>query len=269
MRLFRLALTLGLTLGLELGLNLGLPASPLAAAQSAVSAISPELARLLAATDPFASAASEVRLELAFAGASGAEVPLEIWRRGEDRALIRFLAPKEAGKFVLRRGSEVWLIAPGAKAPVKMSAALAPAGGAALDELLALRIARDYRAVGAVEGSGVVTFELEGLRPDVAPPRVRWVVDRARRLPLRAEFRTAENRARRMVEFKSWRDEKKLVPAEIVAKDLLRGGAPLTVRIRALEARAVPEALFDLADGSARKALPPVPVAGAIETKTP
>ena len=225
--------------------------------------MTPALARLLAASDPFAAAPAELRLELSFVGANGAEVPLEIWRRGDDLALVRFLAERDLGKYVVRRGKEAWLLAPGAKNPVRMSPALAPAGGAALDELLSLRLARDYRAVSAEESRGVVTFELEALAPGVEPPRVRWAVDRARGLPLRAEFRTAEDRPRRLVEFKSWQDERKRVPAEIVAKDLLRTGSALTVRIRALEGRAVPQALFDLQDASAREALPPPPAPAA------
>lgn len=236
-------------------------AAPAAAPVSA--AVTPELARLLAASDPFAAAPAELRLELSFVGANGAEVPLEIWRRGDDLALVRFLAPRDLGKYVLRRGKEAWLLAPGAKNPVRMSPALAPAGGAALEELLALRLARDYRPVAAEESRGVVTFDLEANAAGIDPPRVRWAVDRARGLPLRAEFRTADGRTRRLVEFKSWRDVKRRVPAEIVAKDVLRGGAPLTVRIRALEGRAVPETLFDLKDGTARKALPPPPAAAA------
>jgi hypothetical protein len=229
----------------------------IAAAVPAVGEVGAADARLLAASDPFAAAPSELRLELTFVGANGAEVPLEIWRKGDDQALVRFLAPKDAGKFVLRHGREAWLLAPGAKEPVKMAPALAPAGGAALDELLSLRLARDYVAATAVESGGVVTFDLEAARPDVDPPRVRWAVDRERGLPLRAEFRTAEGRVRRMIEFRSWRDEDRRIPGELVAKDLLRAGAPLVVRIVALEAREVPDALFDLRDPTARRALPP------------
>jgi hypothetical protein len=219
-------------------------------------ALSPALERLLAASDPFAAAPAELRLTLVFEGANGARVPLEIWRKGDDLALVRFLAPRDLGKFVLRRGDQAWLLAPGAKNPVRLSPALAPAAGAALDELLGLRLARDYRATDAREENGVVTFDLEAARAGVEPPRVRWVVDRERRLPLRAEFRAADGKVRRLVEFKSWRDPKQLVPEQIVAKDVLRG-APLTVWIGRLEARAVPGALFDLADGSARRSLPP------------
>ena len=229
------------------------PAVPAAAGAE----VTAEQSRLLAASDPFAAAPAELRLELVFVGANGAEVPLEIWRRGDELALVRFLAPKDVGKFVLRRGKEAWLLAPGAKSPVKMAPALAPAGGAALDELLSLRLARDYRATAAAESGGVVTYELEAVRAGIDPPRVRWAVDRARRLPLRAEFRTADDKVRRLVEFKSWRDAEQRIPGELVAKDLLRAGSPLVVRILALEGREVPEALFDLADAAARKALPP------------
>lgn len=237
---------------LPLALVATLGAAPLPAAETA---LAPDLARLLARSDPFAAAPAELRLELSFVGANGAEVPLEIWRRGDDRALVRFLAEKDRGKYVLRRGAEVWLLTPGAKEPVKMSPALAPAGGAALDELLGLRLAEDYLAVAASEASGVVTFDLVARGADVDPPKVRWVVGRTKGLPLRAEFRDAEDRVRRLVEFVAWKDEAKRVPAEIVAKEVGRG-TPLTVRIHALEPRAVPEAIFDPADRAAREALP-------------
>lgn len=231
-------------------------AAGLAAAEAGP--LSPDLARLLARSDPFAAAPAELRLELSFVGANGAEVPLEIWRKGDERALVRFLAEKDRGKYVLRRGTEVWLITPGAKEPVKMSPALAPAGGAALDELLGLRLSDDYRAVAVSEASGVVTYDLEGTRAEVDPPKVRWVVGRTKGLPLRAEFRDAQDRVRRLVEFTAWSDETKRVPAEIVAKEVGRG-TPLTVRIHALEPRAVPEAIFEPADRAARDALPPPP----------
>lgn len=229
-----------------------------ASLEAAEAALAPDLARLLARSDPFAAAPAELRLELSFVGANGAEVPLEIWRKGDDRALVRFLAEKDRGKYVLRRGAEVWLLTPGAKEPVKMSPALAPAGGAALDELLGLRLSEDYRAVAVSEASGVVTFDLVGNSADVDPPKVRWVVGRTKGLPLRAEFRDAQDRVRRLVEFTTWRDEAKRVPAEIVAKEVGRG-TPLTVRIHALEPRTVPDAIFDPADRAARDALPPPP----------
>lgn len=219
-----------------------------------------EQVRLLAASDPFAAAPREMRVELRFsAGASDAQVPIELWRKGDSLALVRFLAPKDLGKFVLRRDGAFYFLSPGTKAPVKLAPALAPAGGAALDDLLAVRPSLDYTIEASDAVGELVTFDLVAKPGAAGAPRVRWVVDRRDRRPVRAEFRDAANRVTRLVEFKAWHPLRRLEPATIVAKDLARGGRPLTVEFVAIEARTVPEALFDLTDAAARRALPPLP----------
>lgn len=245
-----------------------------ASAANAASA-SPADVKLLAATDLFASAPAELRLELVFrSGASGAKVPIELWRKGDQLALVRFLAPKDRGKFVVRREGSFWFLAPGAKKPVKLAPALAPSGGSALDDLLSVRPSRDYSIAAVEDVRGLVTFDLvlkdapvpagrrpaEISAPTVAPShpaKLRWVADRAQRVPVRAEFRTVDDKVTRLVEFKSWKNAAKLVPERLIAKDVARGGQPLEVEFVALEARPVDAKLFDLDDGAARAALPP------------
>lgn len=245
--------------------------------------------RLLAATDLFASAPPELRIELVFSsGAAGAKVPIELWRKGDQLALVRFLAPKDRGKFVIRREGSFWFLSPGAKKPVKLAPALAPSGGSALDDLLSVRPSRDYTIAAVEEVRGLVTFDLilkeapapagqrpaEGAATNRAPSRpvrLRWVADRAKRLPVRAEFRTADDKVARLVEFKSWKsaaglDSRRLQPERLVAKDVARGGQALDVEFVALEARPVDAKLFDLDDSSARAALPP-PAAPAVSPK--
>lgn len=226
----------------------------LALGGSAFAAESPEA--LLAASDLFARAPAELRLELEV-GAEGAaaRVPLEIWRGGPEQALVRFLAPQERGKFVLRLGAETYFLAPGASRPVKLGAAFRLQGGAALDELLGLALARDYRIAGSASAGGVTTFDLEAKSATAAYPKVRWAVDAARRRPLRAELRTSAGKALRVIEFRSWLDEKKLVPGEVAIADLVRGGK-LVATFRAYDPRPVPDALFALDDDTARAALP-------------
>jgi hypothetical protein len=222
----------------------------------------PELTRLLAASDPFAAAPAEMRVTLRFSTAtSGAQVPIELWRRGDELALVRFLAPKDRGKFVVRREGAFFFLAPGARHPVRLAPMLAPAGGAALDELLRVRPSRDYEIAGTSEEAGLVTFDLVAKPGAPGADKVRWVVNRARRLPVRAEFRRADDRVERLVEFKAWKPNARLTPERIVAKEVARGGVPLEVEFLAFETRPVPEALFDLSDGAARAALPP-PAAG-------
>jgi hypothetical protein len=210
---------------------------------------------LLAASDLFAASPTEFRVEVEVRqGPAGSGMPLEIWRRGEELALVRMLAAKDRGKFLLRRDHELYFIAPGSARPVK----LAPSyrlQGAALDELLGLRIARDYRIEGLSEAGGVVTFDLVAADPKAAAPRLRWVVSRARRLPLRADLQAGDGKVLRVIEFPEWSDAGRGVPKRMVVKEVLRGGAPIEIRFGVLEVLAVSRDLFDLENGSARAAL--------------
>lgn len=219
---------------------------------------------LLAASDLFAAAPQEFRVEVEVRqGDAGAGMPLEIWRRGEELALVRLLAEKDRGKFLLRRDRDLYFIAPGAARPVK----LAPSyrlQGAALDELLGLRLTRDFRIAGVSEGGGVVTFDLIANDKGAAAARLRWVVSRSRRLPLRADLLASDGRVLRVIEFRDWRDAARGVPERMVVKEVLRGGAPLEIRFGAFEVRPVGRELFDLENGAARATLPlPDPAARA------
>ena len=213
---------------------------------------------LLAASDLFAAAPAEFRVELEVRPATAASgMPLEIWRRGEELALVRLLAEKDRGKFLLRRDRELYFIAPGSARPVK----LAPSyrlQGAALDELLGLRLERDYRIQQLSEAGGVVTFDLVANDKGAATPRLRWVVSRARRLPLRADLQAGDGKVLRVIEFPEWNDPRRGIPKRMVVKEVLRGGAPLEILFGRFETVPVSLELFELADAgnAARAALP-------------
>jgi hypothetical protein len=222
---------------------------------------------LLAASDLFAAAPVEFRVELEVRSSTAASgMPLEIWRRGEELALVRLLAAKDRGKFLLRRDRELYFIAPGSARPVK----LAPSyrlQGAALDEFLGLRLKRDYRIQQLSEAGGVVTFDLVANDEGAATPRLRWVVSRARRLPLRADLQASDGKVLRVIEFSEWQDPRRGVPGRMVVKDVLRGGAPLAIHFGEFESRPVGVDIFELAaDGSAARAALPHPGAAAKPT---
>ncbi len=223
-------------------------------------AATPADQELLAASDLFAAAPSEFRVELEVrSNAATPGMPLEIWRRGDELALVRLLAAKDRGKFLLRRDRELFFIAPGSARPVK----LAPSyrlQGAALDELLGLRLVRDYRIGQVVEAGGVVNFDLFANDKRAAAPRLRWAVARRGRLPLRADLQAIDGRVLRVIEFPEWHDPGHGVPKRMVVKDLARGGPPLQILFGTPEIRPVDLALFALDGGAARSALPAPPV---------
>jgi hypothetical protein len=184
----------------------------------------------------------------------------EMWRGGRDRMLARVLDPRQAGRFLLQMGAEHYLIAPGARQPVKLGAGVGAAGAVSFEQLLGLDVERDFD-IERAEGSGrIVTFHLVA-RPDTAAaratPRARWVVDRTRRLPLRVDIVLADGRTARVVEFADFLPGRDRVPSRLVLKDVLRGGPPAIVEIVAFEATPVPDGLFSLTDPAGRAQLPP------------
>jgi hypothetical protein len=184
---------------------------------------------------------------------------LEVWRSGDDRLLVRFLGPGEQGKYLLRLGATLYFLSPRAKKPVKLDPAYRLSGAAALDEILGTRYSREYEVLGeeAVTGEGgpLVAFDLAA-RTDKAPfPRVRYVVSRATRKPVRAELALSSGKTTRVVEFLEWEGAPRAHPRRLRVRDLLNPKASAEVEILEVEERTVPDALFDLSDPSARQAL--------------
>jgi len=190
----------------------------------------------------------------------GAETPseVEIWRSGADRTLLRFLAEKERGKFLLRRGAELWLIAPTAKEPVRLSPSHRVYGAATMDVLFALRLADDYRIDSveiATSPDGPLTiFELRALADTAQYAEVRYAVRTETALPVNALYRLRSGRATTRVVFTRWNSDRRYARS-VEVTDLLRKGAATRIEVLEFDERTVPEPLFDLRDGSARRDL--------------
>ena len=168
------------------------------AGTAAAQNVEPALVELLAASDLFARAPAEFRTEIEVRPVGAKESGrLELFRNGADRELVRFLAPKETGKFLLRRGNELYLLAPGSRRPVRLASSHR-VYGAAIHDLVGMDLVRDYRIERAAAAAGVVTFDLVASVPDAAAPRLRWVVSRETGRPLRAELRSSQGKAMRV-----------------------------------------------------------------------
>ncbi|HSM52080.1 MAG TPA: outer membrane lipoprotein-sorting protein [Thermoanaerobaculia bacterium] len=233
----------------------------LAALAAAAGAAEPTPAdrALLAASNLFAAAPEQFRARVAVRTTGGDDrTELEIWRGGRDRLLVRPLAARQRGKLILQIGAERWLFTPGTRQPVKLGARFRLHGGLSFEELLGIDIERGYRLLEVDSTGRVVTFHLEADEATAAATgtaAARWVVDRETRRPLRADLLAAGGRVVRVIEFRGFRAGRQPVPEVVVLKDVLRRTPPLEVELLEIEERAVPEALFDLADGSARARL--------------
>ncbi|HEV7502762.1 MAG TPA: hypothetical protein VGQ33_22245, partial [Vicinamibacteria bacterium] len=104
-----------------------LPAALLAGLFAVVSARAPVRAadpvspdEILRKSDLGALAPAAFRSRIRLTAGDKPPLEVEVWRKGEDRTLVRFLGAKEEGKYLLRLGRDFWFLAPGARKPVRL-----------------------------------------------------------------------------------------------------------------------------------------------------
>lgn len=191
---------------------------------------------------------------------------IEVWRAGSDRLLVRFLDAGERGRYLLRRGPDMWLLTPDAKQPVKLNPAYRVYSGVNLDEILGVQLQRDYRLEAVEEGTAdggqpLTAFELRATGGAIFPS-LRHVVRNRDARPVSTEYRLASGKAASVIEYAEWALLPVLHARRFAVRDELRKGAIADVEIVGLQARPVPDDLFDLSDPTARRRLEAAPPAG-------
>lgn len=247
----------------RLGCCLLAAAAAAAAPASSPAPLGPEERALLARTNLFASVPERFHATLRVSRPDWPRpLRVEVWRGGREALLARVLEPRQAGRFLLQLGSEHYLIAPGARQPVRLGAGVAAAGPVSFEQVLGIDVERDFDVERVEAGERIVTFHLvarPGGAAARATPRARWTVDRIRLRPVRLDVVLGDGRTSRVVEFMSFLDARTPMPSHVVFKDVLRGGPPTGVEVERFEANAVSEGLFSLSDHAARAQLPPLP----------
>ena len=190
---------------------------------------------------------------------------IEVWRAGTNRLLVRFLDAGERGRYLLRRGPDMWLLTPDAKQPVRLNPAYRVYSGVNLDEILGVRLQRDYRLEGVEEGQAddgqsLTAFELRATGNAIFPS-LRHVVRNRDARPVSTEYRLVSGKAASVIDYGEWALLPVLHARRFAVRDELRKGAVADVEIVSLQARPVPDELFDLADPAARRRLEAAPPA--------
>jgi hypothetical protein len=172
----------------------------------------------------------------------------DIYRKGDDRALIVFRGGKNNGRKILTSGTRMWLLVPGARNAVPITANQRLMGGASIGDVARLRFAQDYQASSKgeteeIQGRLCEVLELQARTPKVSYPRVRLSVDAEAGLPCKAVFSLASGKAAREVVFTKFGNSGgRTVVEEMVVRDLL---VPASRAVTRLEYRKYRSARID------------------------
>lgn len=234
--------------------------------------VTPAQRELLRTSDLSALAPDVFTAHLVLTGQDGVPHAVDVWRAGAERLLVRTSEPEGGGdasarstaapkvRYLLRRGADLWLITPTAKAPVRLPSSYRLYGGVSIDEVLGVRLVADYRVAGAQPMPGppeAVEFDLRAAAPGAVFPRVAYRVNVATGRPQQAAYGLPGGKVSTVATFDTWHTTPALYPATMTLRDELRKGRTTAVTIDGLRAVSVPDDVFELAGHAARARLTP------------
>jgi outer membrane lipoprotein-sorting protein len=150
----------------------------------------------------------------------------DVYRKGADRALLIFRGGKNSGRKVLTSGEKMWLIVPGARNAVPISANQRLLGGASFGDVARVRFAEDYSAVLRGEemlgGVRCHVLDLTARSPRAPYPKLTLWLDREKHLPRQVTFYLASGKPLRNVTFTKFREVAgRTIVAEMEIRELL------------------------------------------------
>jgi hypothetical protein len=206
-----------------------------------------DLAGLLAAIDATRNAFDEAiisaRATQVVDGRDSGSADFDIYVKGRDKGLIVFRGGKNSGRKVLTSGDRMWLIVPGSRNAVPITANQRLLGGASFGDVARLRFSEDYSATdtGRAASAGGRTcrvLELTAKSPKAMYPRVLLSADDREKVPCSVRFFLPSGKEARAVTFTKFRREAgKTVVSEMEVRELLGAASRAVTRLEYLSYR--------------------------------
>ncbi len=170
-------------------------------------------------------------------------------------SLIRFVQPlRDAGKLLLKSGSDLWFYDPATKASLRISPQQRLLGQAANGDVVTVNFARDYSAQrvrdetiqdGERRDRPAVLLRLTAVAPDATYPSVELWLDADKLWPIRARFYTDSGRLLKTAYYRRFQTQLGADrPTETVIIDGLNPQSVTIVRLSDYQARSLPSSWF-------------------------
>lgn len=174
---------------------------------------------------------------------------------GQFATLIQFVEPaRDAGKLLLKTGSDMWFYDPSTKASVRISPQQRLMGQAANGDVVTVNFARDYKVQQAAEESvtdgerrkrDAVKLSLAAAVPDATYANIELWVDAESAAPIRARFLAESGRLLKTAFFRRFQRQLGADrPTETVIIDGVNSQAVTVVRLADFQSRNLPPSWF-------------------------
>lgn len=174
---------------------------------------------------------------------------------GQFATITRFVRPpRDAGKVMLKNGSDLWFYDPGTKAAVRISPQQRLLGQAANGDVVTVNFAQTYQASlaqeeevqdGERQNRRAVKLQLEAKAPDVTYHAIEMWLDRDNYRPIKARFLSESGRLLKTAFYRRFKEELGAVrPTEVVIIDGLDPALVTVMRYGEFQARDIPDSWF-------------------------
>ncbi len=183
-------------------------------------------------------------------GREGETREYEILSKGNDRTIIRTLAPaSDKGQVLLMRDRDLWIFMPSVSQPIRLAAAQRLTGQVANGDLARANFSGDYTAAivrtDTIDNESFNVLELKAVDRSVTYDKVLLWVNKANERPFKAEFYAVSGRLLKTCHYQNYKEVSGGVrPTRLVMEDAVVEGARSILDYSDLHPKDLPDRMF-------------------------
>lgn len=175
----------------------------------------------------------------------------QVFIKGSDRTLVKFMSPEDRGKTLLMLDQAMWLYLPSASRPIRVTPLQRLSGNASNGDIAQTNLTTNYAASFVGEetltgGREAWILELKAKRKSATYQIVRLWVGKKDSTPIKAEFRLQSGKPIKRVEYLEYDTfgDQKMIRRQVMY-DLLRNEQKTVVEYANYQRRELADKLFN------------------------
>jgi outer membrane lipoprotein-sorting protein len=175
----------------------------------------------------------------------------QVFIKGADRTLVKFMSPMDKGKSMLMLDGGMWLFLPTAGRPIRVTPLQRLSGNASNGDVAQTSLAANYTPALAgeetVDGKASWILELDSKKKSSTYQHVKLWIGKDDLLPIRAEFRLTSGKPSKRVDYVEYQ---KVAGGQMLLKrqvmyDLMRNDQKTIMEYGNYTQRELPDSLFN------------------------